>query len=45
MIRVALLMAADLIARIDAWRRTQPDIPSRGEAIRRLVVLGLRDAR
>lgn len=26
---------------IDDWRRTQPDIPSRAEAIRRLVRKGL----
>ncbi|MFD2235463.1 hypothetical protein [Phaeospirillum tilakii] len=26
---------------IDEWRRRQPDIPSRAEAIRRLVVAGL----
>jgi hypothetical protein len=27
---------------VDAWRRLQPDIPNRAEAIRRLVVIGLR---
>ncbi len=27
---------------IDDWRRHQPDIPSRAEAIRRLVALGLK---
>ena len=27
---------------IDAWRRTQEDLPSRPEAIRRLVELGLK---
>jgi hypothetical protein len=26
---------------IDEWRRKQPDLPSRAEAIRRLVELGL----
>jgi len=26
---------------IDDWRRRQPDLPARGEAIRRLVELGL----
>lgn len=30
-----------LIARIDEWRRQQEDIPSRAEAIRRLVRLGV----
>lgn len=29
------------IAAIDDWRRQQPDLPSRAEAIRRLVELGL----
>jgi uncharacterized protein len=29
------------VERIDAWRREQPDLPSRTEAIRRLVELGL----
>lgn len=27
--------------RVDDWRRDQPDLPSRAEAIRRLVDLGL----
>lgn len=27
--------------RIDAWRRDQPDLPTRAEAIRRLVDKGL----
>jgi hypothetical protein len=29
------------IATIDDWRREQPDLPSRTEAVRRLVELGL----
>ena len=29
------------LAKIDDWRRQQPDLPSRAEAIRRLVDLGL----
>jgi hypothetical protein len=29
------------VERIDAWRREQPDLPSRTEAIRRLIELGL----
>ncbi|WP_428672020.1 hypothetical protein [Reyranella sp.] len=32
--------ASDLAA-IDEWRRLQPELPSRTEAIRRLVELGL----
>jgi hypothetical protein len=31
----------DLLAEIDAWRRAQPDLPSRPEALRRLAVKGL----
>lgn len=27
--------------KVDAWRRVQPDIPTRAEAIRRLVEVGL----
>jgi hypothetical protein len=29
------------LAKIDDWRRTQPDIPSRAAAIRQLVELAL----
>jgi hypothetical protein len=29
------------LKRIDAWRRHQPNLPSRSEAIRRLVEIGL----
>ena len=29
------------LRRLDDWRRKQPDIPSRAEAIRRLVEKGL----
>src|SRR3546814_13570553 len=31
----------DWLKKIDDWRRKQPDIPSRAEAIRRLVEIGL----
>jgi hypothetical protein len=31
----------DLLERIDAWRRDQPDLPSRPEALRRLAVKGI----
>lgn len=30
-----------LIAKVDAWRREQPDLPSRADAFRRLVEIGL----
>jgi metal-responsive CopG/Arc/MetJ family transcriptional regulator len=33
------------VAAIDAWRRKQPDLPSRSEAIRRLIELGLKAKR
>jgi hypothetical protein len=32
----------DQLDQIDRWRRGQPDMPGRSEAIRRLVELGLR---
>lgn len=31
----------EFLRRIDDWRRHQPDLPSRAEAIRRLIQLGL----
>lgn len=31
----------DLLKQIDAWRRSQPDLPSRPEALRRLAAKGL----
>ena len=33
----------DLLAAIDLWRKAQPDLPTRPEAVRRLVELGMRD--
>jgi hypothetical protein len=30
-------VSADFVRRLDDWRREQPDLPSRAEAIRRLV--------
>jgi hypothetical protein len=32
----------DQLDEIDQWRRDQPDMPGRAEAIRRLVELGLK---
>jgi hypothetical protein len=40
--RLNLIAPMDWLKRIDAWRRHQPDLPSRSEAIRRLVDLGLK---
>jgi len=34
----------DWLAYIDEWRRSQPDLPSRSEAIRRLVEIGLNES-
>jgi hypothetical protein len=34
----------EFIRRIDDWRRVQDDLPSRSEAIRRLIELGLEAA-
>jgi hypothetical protein len=31
----------DFLEKVDEWRRNEPDIPSRAEAIRRLVDLGI----
>jgi len=39
--RIPIMMASSEVARIDQWRAKQPGIPSRAEAIRRLVELGL----
>lgn len=35
-------VSSDWLQKIDAWRRTQADLPPRAEAIRRLVGMGLR---
>ncbi|MEQ9131111.1 MAG: hypothetical protein RJQ08_13615 [Salinisphaeraceae bacterium] len=39
--RFEMRISSDLVAHIDAWRRIQDDIPSRSEAARRLIVIGL----
>ena len=38
-------MRADdnFLCRIDEWRRQQPDLPSRSEGVRRLVIKGMRN--
>ena len=40
--RIPVMMTATDVAAIDAWRRRQEDLPSRSEAIRRLVEIGLK---
>jgi Arc/MetJ-type ribon-helix-helix transcriptional regulator len=39
--RLNLVIAPSQVALIDAWRKSQDDLPSRSEAIRKLVELGL----
>ena len=43
--RFEMRLDEQAISRIDKWRAEQPDIPSRAEAIRRLVEKGLADQR
>lgn len=43
-VAIVLRFSPTLGARIDDWRRRQPDLPSRSEAIRRLVERGLQAA-
>jgi hypothetical protein len=38
---VATRVQPELLEQIDRWRREQPDLPTRPEAIRRLVVNAL----
>ncbi len=40
--RIQLVASNEFSQLIDDWRRTQSDLPSRSEAIRRLVDIGLR---
>lgn len=40
--RIQLVASNEFSQLIDEWRRTQSDLPSRSEAIRRLVDIGLR---
>jgi hypothetical protein len=39
--RLQLVISKSQISTIDEWRRHQPDLPSRSEAIRRLIEAGL----
>jgi hypothetical protein len=40
--RVPVMMSASEVKAVDAWRRSQESLPSRSEAVRRLVDLGLK---
>jgi metal-responsive CopG/Arc/MetJ family transcriptional regulator len=39
--RIQLVISKGQVREIDEWRRQQPDLPSRSEAIRRLIEAGL----
>ena len=39
--RFEMRLEVTMIERVDAWRRKQEDLPSRAEAFRRLIELGL----
>jgi hypothetical protein len=39
--KVNLIAPEDLLAKIDQWRRNQPGLPNRSEAIRKLIEAGL----
>lgn len=41
--RFEMRLDPEMIERIDRWRREQPDLPGRAEAIRRLVDKALPD--
>ena len=39
--RFELRLSSELLTRVDEWRRAQTDLPSRSEAVRRLMEIGL----
>ncbi len=41
-LRLQMVISPSEVAAIDAWRKGQEDLPSRSEAIRRLVAAGLK---
>lgn len=41
---IGVRMPPDAIAALDQWRAKQPDVPSRPEAARRLIEIGLKVA-
>ena len=38
--RVPIMLSVNELRQVDEWRREQPDLPSRSEAIRRLIEAG-----
>lgn len=43
--RLQIVASKQIVAAIDEWRREQNDLPSRSEAIRRLVELALKTSK
>ena len=39
--RLQIVAPKTLIVRVDEWRRQQPDLPNRSEAIRMLITIAL----
>jgi hypothetical protein len=39
--RFLMMVSPGFLKRVDQWRRKQPDLPNRSEAIRRLVQIGI----
>ena len=39
--RIALSIPKEMLERVEEWRRKQPAIPSRSQAIRHLIAQGL----
>lgn len=39
--RIELRVSGEFLEKVDEWRRRQPDIPSRGSAVRQLVEITL----
>jgi metal-responsive CopG/Arc/MetJ family transcriptional regulator len=39
--QIGVRIDKDLLKRLDEWRREEEDLPSRPEAIRRLIEMGL----
>jgi hypothetical protein len=40
-VRFEMKVPEDLLVRVDDWRRQQPDLPNRSEAMRRLIEAGV----
>jgi hypothetical protein len=43
--RLQLIVTPGFLDQVDAWRRHQPDIPNRSEAIRRMVEIAAKEAK